>query len=270
MKIKENRVFLVAVGLTVAEMAIHGLQEIVNPLSISLKPTGGDSTYIWVCKGEGKAILNLVHLCYGAFILALGVVVANRSAALTTLFNEGKYIVFSIYTCAILCCLIVPASFAVSGDPQVLYILTVMGLVMAVIGTCSAINGPKIALIRSGVDIALTDDGNKTSTAGSTKTSSTAAGTKGTGAAPPGAAIVVKNHVPTALLDKMQATYDALQKVIDRQKQGFALIKKDIDAAMDAVRDLNNDFNRTTFGDPKVAQTSPPGGAAGGKVVPSA
>jgi FtsH-binding integral membrane protein len=62
--------------------------------------------------------------------------------------TQGKYILFAIYTCSILAVIIVPATFAVAGNPTTGYILRAMGVCLAVVGTVGAINVPKARAAR--------------------------------------------------------------------------------------------------------------------------
>jgi hypothetical protein len=112
-------VFGIALACCLVEIITYLVEGIVAPMSIGLETTVNSSTFIYQCNGKGRELVNYIHLTYSALILGMGCIAANESSKLTTLFNEGKYIVFSIYTCAILGFIIVPASAAVSGDPSV-------------------------------------------------------------------------------------------------------------------------------------------------------
>lgn len=206
--------------------------------------------------------------------------------------------------------IIVPASFAVAGNPTTGYILRGMGISLAVAGTIGAINMPKvqrsshivicmhaspclpvppgshtsihptlsssthtqIRLILSGVEISLED--NKTT---NNRTSTTAAGSKTSGNAAGGASgaggagaskLVVKNHVPSAVMEKLQEALAAQTKVSDRQKQGFALVRHDFEQCVEQVRLLNDLLQRCAFaGAAPPVPSAPPGASA--KVAPA-
>ncbi len=142
----------------------------------------------------------------------------------------------------------------------------------------------QIRLILSGVEISL-DDGNKTSNTrtsgtnatlayGSSKTGSNTAGGAPGGAGGGASAIVVKNHVPTAVMEKLQDALAAATKVSDRQKQGFALVRHDFEGCVEQVRLLNELLSRCAFAGGGAgagpAPSAPPAGAcASSKVAPS-
>lgn len=192
--------------------------------------------------------------------------------------------------------IIVPASFAVAGNPTTGYILRGMGISLAVAGTIGAINMPKvrsshislrilpvhgltyvnfsplqIRLILSGVEISLEDNkttNNRTSTtaAGSKTSGNAAGGTSGAGGTP--SKVVVKNHVPTVVMEKLQEALAAQTKVSDRQKQGFALVRHDFEQCVEQVRLLNDLLQRCAFaGAAPPAPSAPPGASA--KVAPA-
>lgn len=225
---------------------------------------------------SAKNIFDGLHLAYATIILLLGCYVANKSASLTTLFNEGKYILFAIYTCFVLSIIIVPASFAVATDPQTGFILRTLGVTLAVTGTISAIILPKIKLILSGVDLSL-DDG-KTNTTNPTKSNNTQSGPKATSSntvaapTPAGSAsniIQVKNRVPSAVMETLGGALTAGNKVVDRQKQGFALQRPDWDACVDHVRSLNETLHRCVFSSNAQGAANDVAGGSSAKVAPS-
>lgn len=89
-KVKESAVFFVAFLLTMPEIAIHGLYFLLAAPTLSEKKVLNEFTFVDVCASDSsyKRIFDALHLVYGAFILILGCYVAQKSAALTTLFNE--------------------------------------------------------------------------------------------------------------------------------------------------------------------------------------
>jgi len=91
-KVKESAVFFVAFLLTLPEIAIHGLYFLLAAPTLSEKTVLNEFTFVDVCASNSsyKRIFDSLHLVYGAFILILGCYVAQKSAALTTLFNEVK------------------------------------------------------------------------------------------------------------------------------------------------------------------------------------
>jgi hypothetical protein len=106
------------------------------------------------------------------------------------------------------------------------------------------------------------------------KTSSNAAG--GGAGAPGGAGggastIIVKNHVPTAVMEKMQDALAAATKVSDRQRQGFALVRHDFEGCVEQVRLLNELLSRCVFagGVPSNPAGPPPGAHGTAKVAPA-
>ena len=134
-------------------------------------------------------------------------------------------------------------------------------------------------------------DDNKTGTAkttatasGAAKTSSNATGGAGGGggqALPGGAGggggssstatIPVKNHVPSAVMEKLEEALAAAAKVSDGQKQGFALQRGDFEACVDKVRLLQDALARCAFAVPgPSAPPAAPGGPTGAsaKVAP--
>jgi hypothetical protein len=130
------------------------------------------------------------------------------------------------------------------------FILTVMGVVLCVCGTIGAINVPKILVIRSGVEISLTDQ-NKTSmsskgpTATSMGTTSPTARIAAAAAAakslPPGSQTMGQT-IPLTLFKAMGKAKDAIAKVVTRQDQGFAVIAADFDACIADVDTLHTLF----------------------------
>lgn len=278
-KIKETYVLYVAFLLTLPEIFIHGFYFLMFPPRLQITRIINEYTFLYECTGgaSAKNIFDGLHLAYAAIILILGCYVANKSASLTTLFNEGKYILFAIYTCFVLSVIIVPASFAVATDPQTGFILRTLGVTLAVTGTIGAIILPKIQLILSGVDLSL-DDG-KTNATNATKGNNTQSGSKATSSnaagapTPAGSAsntIQVKNRVPSAVMEKLGGALTAGNKVVDRQKQGFALQRPDWDACVDQVRGLNDTLQRCVLSN--NGQQAAAGGGAGGpsaKVAPS-
>lgn len=278
-KIKESYVLYVAFLLTLPEVFIHGFYFLLFPPQMQLTRVINEYTFLYECTGGAptKSIFDGLHLAYAAIILLLGCYVANKSASLTTLFNEGKYILFAIYTCFVLSIIIVPASFAVATDPQTGYILRTLGVTLAVTGTISAILVPKFQLIRSGVDLSL-DDG-KANATNATKSANTQSGTKATssnaagGPTTAGSAsdtIQVKNRLPSAVMDKLGGALTAGNKVVDRQKQGFALQRPDWETCVDQVRGLNDTLQRCVLSN-NGQQAAASGGAGGpsAKVAPS-
>ena len=225
---------------------------------------------------------------------------------------QGKYILFAIYTCAVLAVIIVPATFAVGANPQTGYILRVMGICFAVVGTIGAINLPKVGrsmdllacddpcllclaqplfiriiqirLIVTGVEISMTGEDGKTGAtkSGSATTSSrtnttsgavatgtgksqttrpdAAGGGGGSSSGGPLGVIKVKDHVPSAVFDEMQAALAAMGKLANRQRQGFALQHADFKACVDRVRVLCDSLARCKV-EEKVP--APAGGGAG-------
>ncbi|GAB5036729.1 Hypothetical protein NocV09_04700210 [Nannochloropsis oceanica] len=207
---------------------------------------------------------------YGALILILGCYVAQKSAALTTLFNEGTYILFAIYTCSILAVIIVPATFAVASSPQTAYILRVLGVCLAAAGTIGAINLPKLLLIRSGVEMSLQENkttaGGKTM-AGSAKTSGNVSGGKDSGSTP--TIILVKSHIPTSVFSKMQDTFVAMKKVKDRQEQGYALVSSEWSECVDEVKGLTDILGRCAVENGGGAAGTGKEGKGSARVAPS-
>lgn len=277
-RIKETYVLYVAFLLTLPEILIHGFYFLIFPPRLQLTRVINDYTFLYECTGgsPAKNIFDGLHLAYATIILLLGCYVANKSASLTTLFNEGKYILFAIYTCFVLSIIIVPASFAVATDPQTGFILRTLGVTLAVTGTISAIILPKIKLILSGVDLSL-DDG-KTNTTNPTKSNNTQSGPKATSSntvaapTPAGSAsniIQVKNRVPSAVMETLGGALTAGNKVVDRQKQGFALQRPDWDACVDHVRSLNETLHRCVFSSNAQGAANDVAGGSSAKVAPS-
>jgi hypothetical protein len=274
-KIKETYVLYVAFLLTLPEVFIHGFYFLLFPPRLQLTRVINEYTFLYECTGgaSAKNIFDGLHLAYATIILILGCYVANKSASLTTLFNEGKYILFAIYTCFVLSIIIVPASFAVATDPQTGFILRTLGVTLAVTGTIGAIILPKIQLILSGVDLSL-DDGKANATkanntqSGSKATSSNAAAAP-TPAGPASNTIQVKNRVPSAVMEKLGGALTAGNKVVDRQKQGFALQRPDWDACVDQVRGLNETLQRCVLSNNGQQAASGGAGGSSAKVAPS-
>jgi len=278
-KIKETYVLYVAFLLTLPEIFIHGFYFLMFPPHLQLTRVINEYTFLYECTGgvSAKNIFDGLHLAYAAIILLLGCYVANKSASLTTLFNEGKYILFAIYTCFVLSIIIVPASFAVATDPQTGFILRTLGVTLAVSGTIGAIILPKIQLILSGVDLSL-DDGKTNATNATKSSNNTQSGSKATSSnaaaapTPAGSAsstIQVKNRVPSNVMEKLGGALTAGNKVVERQKQGFALQRPDWDGCVDQVRGLNDILQRCVLS--SNGQQAAAGGGAGGssaKVAP--
>jgi hypothetical protein len=162
---------------------------------------------------------------------------------------------------------------------QVGFILTVMGIVLCVCGTIGAINVPKFLVIRSGVEISLTEQ-NKTSmnNSGGAKTSmnATSPTAKINAAAiaaksqPPGS-MSIGQSVPAALLKALERGRDAIAKVVTRQEQGFAVVVADFDACIADVDTLHTILK--TYDKRTPSAVSPGGSAAtaseGGNAVVS-
>lgn len=284
-KIKESYVLFVAFLLTLPELLIHGFYFVVAPPKMTLARVINDYTFLYACTGGEpyKTAFDALHLAYAALILVLGCYVASKSQQLTTLFNEGKYILFAIYTCTVLAIIIVPASFAVATDPQTGYILRTLGVTMAVVGTIGGINVPKFQLIWAGVDLSLdnlatnaskaatTNSGAKTTSSNATSSNAAAGGAASSGG-PPSNTLQVKSHVPSAVMEKLVDAIAAGNKVVDRQKQGYALARADWEACVEQTKGLHEIFQRCVLA--LGGSGSAVGGAAGAggytaKIAPS-
>ena len=83
----------------------------------------------------------------------------------------------------------------------------------------------------SGVEISTTDDSKKTTNAAATSPS----GGSKTSANVVLGPIIVKDHIPTVVMDKMDTALPALKKVVDRQVEGFAVITADFENCVKEV-----------------------------------
>ncbi len=92
LKVKESWVVLVAFLLTLPEILIHGLYFVLAPPQMDLVTMINEYTFVYRCSGGDfyKSLFDGLHLAYAAIILLLGCYVANKSASLTTLFNEVR------------------------------------------------------------------------------------------------------------------------------------------------------------------------------------
>lgn len=123
------------------------------------------------------------------------------------------------------------------------------------------------------MDLSLED--NKTTSARTSGTSATMAysktSTNAVGASGGAAStIIVKNHVPSAVMDKLQDALAAVTRVSNRQKQGFAIIRHDFEDCVEQVRLLQELLARCAFAGGVAAPSGPPPGAhASAKVAPA-
>jgi hypothetical protein len=276
-KIKESYVLYVALLLTLPEVFIHGFYQIVFTPRLQLIQVINEYTFMYECTGGSlvKNVFDGLHLAYAAMILCLGCYVANKSASLTTLFNEGKHIMFAIYTCFVLSIIIVPASFAVATDPQTSFILRTLGVTLAVAGTIGGIIIPKIRLILSGVDLSLDDSKGNTTKAVSTHsetraTSSNAikhASTASTCVTP--STIKVKDRVPTVVMQKLVDVFASGATVVDRQKQGYALRRSDWENCVEQIRGLDEILQRCVLSSEREKSADSRPGGSTAKVAPT-
>ena len=239
-KIKESKVLLISLLVTLPEIILHGTVSIIDKPKAELVNVINEYTFEYQCTSSLSSITKILHLFIGACILILGCYVANQSNKLTTLFNEGKHITFSIYTCALLSVLILPTSFAVDGNPDVSYILVVMGVAIATSITVCSINLPKLYMIVKDVKVSLNESNANQTIKNATRDSTPTSGRQST---------IVRNgittlssSIPFVMVEHLSKSKETIEKVLNRHQQGLALEAKDVAASRDAVIAMNEYF----------------------------
>ena len=163
--IKTHHVFIMAFVIIVSYIIILVVEDIVNQTELSRVYAENDIVnYNLQCIGKYDNVFYWLKISYIGLLLLLGLYMVHKTKDYVALFNESKYIAFSIQNICFVCLLVMPTSSAISNEPNSLYILQSFGIIISAVVCIISLMIPKFILIYYGVKVSISDATTKMTT----------------------------------------------------------------------------------------------------------
>ncbi len=245
-RVKVHHVFIVAFLIIISYIIILLAELSVNQTTLSRVYAPNDIVnYHLQCIGIYDNIFYWLKIAYVGVLLLLGLYMIHKTKNYVALFNESKYIAFSIQNICFICLLVMPTSAAIANEPSSLYILQSFGIIISAVVCVISLMVPKFLLIRSGVKISINgettqktqnDSHNKSSVNLSVVSTSTNENLR-----------LVNTNIPNDIIMSFDDVKTDITTLINTRDSGLAVKKEVYEKIVSSVNELNEKIKNTRF-----------------------
>lgn len=165
--VKQSQVVIGTVVLTSPLVFMLVLQQLLDtPRAQRVNSEINETDFAIECVQDQQDIWLAIMVVYVLGLMGTGCYLAHATSGTTTLFNESKYIGFSMYNMALLGVVCIPLLLVIKQQPDLSFLIFLFCVVISACSTCCSLIVPKYLMLKHGdaVDLATSAGNDQTTT----------------------------------------------------------------------------------------------------------